>query len=127
MARDEKFIKLALNIANLSQHPKFRLGAVIVKGSNVLSVGVNKLKTHPLQNNPHTNNKSLSIHAELCAILKLSGEQLKNSTIYVARILANGISGIAKPCDVCETLLIEAGIKRFVWTIQENNFESKRI
>lgn len=120
MARDERFISLAINVAGLSQHSRFKLGAVIVKGASVLSVGVNKHKTHPRQTNPHTKQKGQSIHAELSAILGLSAKKLRGSTIYIARVLSRGNVEIAKPCVVCRTLIEEVGIKRIVWTTAES-------
>jgi deoxycytidylate deaminase len=116
MARDDRFINLACHIASLSEHPRFRLGAVITKSACILSVGVNKLKSHPRQYNAYTHQKSISIHAELAAILVLSKSQLDYSTMYIARLLANEKSAMAKPCPACMEIILEVGIKRIVWT-----------
>jgi len=114
--KEDRFIRLASKVAEFSQHPRYRLGAVIVKGSSILSIGVNKLKTHTLQNNSYTGQKAKSIHAELSAIIGLSKKQLNGSTIYIARILANGDYGLSKPCASCRILLVEVFVKKAVWT-----------
>lgn len=113
MTRDERLIKLALKIAEKSQH-KFRIGAVIAVGNRIMSVGINKWRTHPRQINCHTNNMANSIHAELDAII--SGHCMEGATIYVARILKNGAAGLAKPCLICQGIIDSAKIKRVVYT-----------
>jgi deoxycytidylate deaminase len=119
MARDARFLNLALKIAGQSQH-KFPIGAVITIGNRILSIGTNKYKTHPKQINNYINNHSnstdkhgTSIHAELAAIL--SYPKLKGSTIYVARLLHNGAFGLSKPCLSCQNLIEIAGIKKIVY------------
>lgn len=115
MARDERFLNLALKIAGQSQH-KFPIGAVITIGNRILSIGINKYKTHPKQLNNYSNSvdkHGTSIHAELAAIL--SYPKLKGSTIYVARLLYGGSFGLSKPCRSCQNLIEIAGIKKIVY------------
>lgn len=119
MERDERFINYALFIAKLSKHRRHKVGAIITKGSRILSVGINKVKTHPLQHNTHTKKHGKSIHAELSAILGLSTNQRRGSTIYVARLLADESYGLAKPCSYCMALIEEVEIKKVVWTISK--------
>lgn len=113
MTRDEKFINLALKIAQKSEH-HFPIGAIIAYGSCVLSIGINKYRTHPRQDNQYTKQKATSIHAELDAII--SCHNTKGATIYVARSLFNGSNGLAKPCKFCQDIIRTAGIKKIVYT-----------
>ena len=88
---------------------RYRMGAVVIRGSRVLSTGINKLKTH-------TDHKDwpayvCSIHAEHSAILH-SETDLSGATIYVARI---GGRRNSKPCPMCHCLLKEVGIARAVF------------
>ena len=55
-----KFFNLAGKVARLSNNPKFKLGCVIVRGSKVISVGTNNIKTHPRSTHPFK-----SLHAEM--------------------------------------------------------------
>lgn len=108
-------IRLALLTAEKSEHPRFRLGAILTQGPNILSLGVNKLKTHPLSR-PHKRKKGHSIHAELDAIIGVPRHHLQRATMYVARLLADGSPGMAKPCFPCHSLLTEVGIERVIYT-----------
>lgn len=113
----EHFIKLALNTAFRSKS-KFRLGAVLVKKGRVLSFGVNDMKkSHPRQSK-YIKNKEffLGLHAELHAIIGVSARDLDESTLFVGRVLKNGVPALAKPCQACENLLREAGVREVYFT-----------
>lgn len=116
MTRDERMIRLALKVAEKSQH-KFRTGVVIAIGSRIISIGINKYRTHPQQINCHTNMNSNSIHAELDAII--SCHSPLGATIYVARILKDGTSGLSKPCKTCQGIIELYGIKKVVYTTHD--------
>ena len=116
MCRHMRMISLALQTARLSEHSRFKLGAVLTKGSHIVSLGVNKEKTHPLAINPHRKRGNGCIHAELDAIIGVPRELLPQTTIYVGRVLADGTPGIAKPCIPCQELLIGVGIAKAYYT-----------
>lgn len=107
-SKDKWGYDLALQVAKLSQC-RYRLGAVIVKGSRVLSVGCNVLKSHPVHREypPHV----ISIHAEHSAILKATTD-VSGATVFVARLGGNKTS---KPCPFCLAVLVEAGIRDIVY------------
>jgi len=109
MSRTIKLVQLALKVAELSDH-RFSMGAVIARGSRVISFGVNKYKTHPLQINHHTGRLGGSIHAELDAILKAPYRYRKDSQMCIGRVLKDGSPGNARPCKNCCKLLSDSGI-----------------
>lgn len=115
--REKKFIHLALVTAELSIHPRFRLGAVIVQGPRVLSLGINSLRSHPRQINPYTNLQGLSIHAELAAILRC--KNTRGADLFVGRILRDGSPALAKPCHSCQAIIREAEIRRVYYSTKE--------
>ena len=115
MNREEKFIKLANKIAHLSEH-NMRIGAVVAKGSRVLSFGINKYKSHPQQINPYTLNTGL-IHAELNAIINCRTD-ITGGTIYISRLLKNGLPALSKPCKSCMKMISLYGIKKIVYTTE---------
>jgi len=121
MSRDLRHIYLVLNIAEMSNHYRYPMGAVITKGSRVLSFGTNKAKTHPLQKNPHTGNRGF-IHAEFDALLKAPYIDYYNSQIYVVRLFKNGTFGKARPCKSCIELLLSHGIYIAIYSLEENKF-----
>lgn len=105
-----KFFDLARKLAKCSNHPKCKLGAVIVRKNRVISMGVNKLKTHP-----RSNNKYKTLHAEIAAIISADRKDLRGADIYVYRENIYGLA-MAKPCESCMLAIQEAGIKNIYYT-----------
>jgi len=97
----------ALAEANL----RIKLGAY----SPNLGGACNSRKTHPLiaaMGYPIWCNR----HAEMDLVLRY-GEQLKYSTVYVARLLLkDGSLGMAMPCPFCMHVLSDVGVYRVVWS-----------
>ena len=126
MEKDIKFFKLAQKVSDLSEHRK-QTGAAIIKNNRIISIGVNKYKTHPKQINHHTGEFGVSIHAELDALLRAKGN-VEGSTIYISRKSKDGsITNLAKPCANCLKLLISFRIKYIVYSIHEGKFVKERL
>jgi deoxycytidylate deaminase len=125
MSRDERMIGLAIKISGLSTH-RCQMAAVIARGNRVVSIGVNKNKSHPKQINPHTGNQGASIHAELDAILGKPEEVLKGADIYIGRRLKDGSWGLARPCNQCWAILASVGIRNVVYSVPDG-FESEKL
>lgn len=109
-----KHLKRAAIAANNSTFNRAKVGAIIVKGGRILSSGHNIIKY-----SKKTGKSWPSIHAEekvILALLKQPGglKQLAGATIYVSRILKNGLTGCAKPCDNCARLIASVGIRRII-------------
>lgn len=114
--RDRTHIERAFAIASSSTERQ-RHGAVIVKSGRVLSVGVNTFRNHPQTvSDPNTQS---SYHAEHMAI-KATSTDITGATMYVARINRNGKGALSAPCKHCYQKLVEAGIKRAVWSGDNN-------
>lgn len=103
----EKFMDLALTHSNMSFDPSTKVGAVVVVGHSVASLGFN----HVPERIPHTTHElgmrdwkyPRTIHAEKHAIMKI-GYQFKDRgdlRIYVTHF----------PCAECATMIVESGIK----------------
>ena len=99
---------------SMSKKSKYchQLGAVIAKKNKVMSVGFN----NPYKTHPRSNNRFKTIHAELDAILGLAKEDLVGSTIYVYREHKDGSPANSKPCQYCQMLIKQAGIKKVCYT-----------
>lgn len=105
--RAERFIFQALReSAKIKGKWQHALGAVIVRGGKILSIGVN--------------NYDRGMHAEVAAILNCRSK-LKGADIYVARHRRNQICGLAKPCSKCENLIRKVGISRVIFTTDDVN------
>jgi dCMP deaminase len=106
----DKF-RLAKLISKESEHFP-QIGAVIYKGNKVVSLGFNKIKSHPILANE---DRFYSLHAEMSAMLNAK-QDLKGCTIYVYREYQNGDPALAKPCKHCMPTLIDAGISKVYFT-----------
>jgi len=102
-------IRQAIKVAETSLH-KQRVGAVIAKGSRVISVGSNSYKTHPRSTSPYK-----TIHAEFSAILR-ADKELRGATLYVVRLLATGDLGLAKPCPDCRRFIEQMNLKKIIYS-----------
>lgn len=119
-------ISLAIFIAQNNKEDKFRFGCVgIDKSGKMLSTGCNSLtKTHPMQAKlayKSKNKKRINLHAEVSCIIK-SKRQIY--ALIVVRILNDGTTASAKPCDICMEAIRLAKIK---WIIYSNNNEGYTI
>ena len=102
--------------------------AMIVSGGRVLSVGYNSRASSGLQERYKTNPFCNSIHAEVAAILNIRRKiDLRGSKIIVVRRhrcdkLSNPSLALARPCSMCEAVLFSYGIKKAIYTIDNNEF-----
>lgn len=106
-----KFFDLAKKVSKLSNHHHHKIGSVIVRGSKIISVGTNNIKTHPKSTHPH-----FSLHSEMAAVL-LAKQDLHGCEIYVYRETKDGIPAISRPCAYCFPFIREAGIKEVYYSI----------
>lgn len=109
--RKNKFFDLARKLSKKSTYCH-QLGAVVAKKNKVVGLGFN----NPYKTHPKSNNRFKTIHAELDAILGLAKEDLVGSTIYVYREHKDGSPANSKPCQYCQMLIKQAGIKKVCYT-----------
>lgn len=110
-----------------------RVSAAIVIKNKIISIGVNSLKSSPLQAK-YAANKNLSIflHAEIAAIKnalrKLDVEDFSKSSLYICRMKKDiydnrMIHGLAKPCPGCRRAIAEFNIKRSFYSLDNCGWE----
>lgn len=111
IGRHTRWLDLAVKVAETSTYDRYRMGAVIVRGNRVLSLGTNRL-----QNSPHIagHHPLCSQHAEEKA-LSLCGNT-RGATMYIGRLTPAGNIGLARPCERCTTQIETSGIKNVYWT-----------
>lgn len=102
----------ALELAVSSSCPQ-RHGAVVYKAGRLLGLGVNVYKNTPTDFLPV---EGVSIHAEIAAISRVSPENLKGATVYVARAGRCAPHALSQPCPRCYEALKKAGVKRIIYT-----------
>lgn len=111
-----------------------RIAAAIVMHNKVVSYGLCQYKTHPLQSKFSRNDLAIYLHAETCAIKNalrsLELPDLLKCTMYIARAKYTDenktrfTQGLAKPCCGCARAIATFGIKRVVYSLDNEGWES---
>lgn len=113
---------IALSACEMSDAPRtgLRMGAALLAGSRVLSLGANLYqRSHP---DSHNDTFVRSLHAEHAAICRRKHyPSIGNLTLYVARKRADGSIGSSKPCNNCMRLCRVAGIRRVRYFDEHGN------
>jgi deoxycytidylate deaminase len=110
MINDRK-MQLARKVSLLSTF-RVRIGAVAVKNKSIVGVGCNKRKTHPII----SVDNHRKIHAELSACIGVDRRELNGAVMYVYRENKMGEIANCKPCQYCQAILKEVGIKKVYYT-----------
>lgn len=107
-------IKAAIKAAEDSTYYPFRVGAVIFKGSRILSTGHNGVRSSNIH--PRYKNYQESLHAEQAALLNLDWTRLSRCSILIIRLNMSGNLSMAKPCPMCSKLLSYVGIRKIYFS-----------
>ena len=133
--RDIRVINLLSRVASDITSPvgKARISACIVHQNELVSFGINELKSHPLQAKFGKNEDAIYLHAEVSAIknaLKIvSQEEMNNCKLYVCRVKFFDntknrlVFGLAKPCDGCVRCISTFGIRNVIYTLNDGGYE----
>ncbi|WP_340112015.1 deoxycytidylate deaminase [Maribellus mangrovi] len=107
---DQRYLKMADIWAQNSYCKRRQVGALIVKEKMIISDGYNGTPSgfENICEDDNNVTKPYVLHAEANAITKVakSGNSSDGSTLYVT----------SSPCMECSKLIIQAGIKRVVFT-----------
>lgn len=122
-SRDKKYIDETLQLARAGARVGgARLGAMLVIGNRVVSMGQNLYKSHPLQKRFGKNEEAIYQHAEINCLINFlrnnSVSDLGKATLYVARVVGEDMDlvGEAKPCLGCMKAIDHYGIRKVVHT-----------
>jgi dCMP deaminase len=110
MLLDQRYLKMAMIWAQNSYCKRRKVGALIVKEKMIISDGYNGTPSgfENICENENNQTKPYVLHAEANAITKVakSNNSSEGATLYVT----------SSPCLECAKLIIQAGIKRVVFT-----------
>lgn len=119
LGRRLRFAVIALRLAAEAEHDvTHQLCALVVSKNQVLSVGYNQPKTHPIS----SDTAQQQLHAEMDALLRC--ENVEGAEIIVVRTKPSGKPGLAKPCDICQGILRRFGVRRVFYTIDSEDPEN---
>lgn len=105
------YIRIAYREAAKSRHHQHKLGAVLVKGGKPIAVA---------HNFSH-------VHAEHACLNQAWRSDVDGATMVVVRVRKNGTIGMARPCALCMKRLIQAGIKKVLFTNESGKLEIIRL
>jgi len=107
---DQRYLKMADIWAQNSYCKRRQVGALLVKDKMIISDGYNGTPSgfENMCEDENNKTKPYVLHAEANAITKVakSGNSSEGATLYVT----------SSPCMECSKLIIQAGIKRVVFT-----------
>ncbi|MDP4184717.1 MAG: dCMP deaminase family protein [Bacteroidota bacterium] len=107
---DQRYLKMAVIWAQNSYCKRRKVGALIVKDKMIISDGYNGTPSgfENICEDENNKTKPYVLHAEANAITKVakSNNSSEGATLYVT----------SSPCLECSKLIIQAGIKRVVFT-----------
>ena len=110
---DTAFINIAKEIAALSYCERAKVGSILVKNGNIISMGYNGAPSgmdnccEETRNDGSLVTKSEVLHAESNALLKAAkmGLSTEGATMYCT----------LSPCKDCSKLILQSGVKKVVY------------
>jgi len=117
-----RYMQTAKKTAVCSEFRDSRHGAVLVRGGSIINTSYNKDSFCSFGKRfQKTHKGKTTVHAELGAILGLDRSITTGATVYVARIGRNDENfRLSKPCSMCEAALRHVGVKRVVYTVDND-------
>lgn len=118
-----KLINLAVKQAQLSEH-HFKIGAILARKSKIISESFNNAKkTHKIAYWNKDNPQDATIHAEIGALINVPKNISSKCDLYIARYRSSDNSiCLAKPCDMCLSVIKSMMVKRVYYTISEHEY-----
>lgn len=117
------YFEAARSVAQLSDFPRIKIGAVAVYKHRIVSSGFNSIKTDTLQKKYNIyrfkEESKHCQHAELACLKPLIGRKdidFKNVELYVYREYKNGDLAMSRPCLSCSALIRSLGIRHIHYT-----------
>ena len=123
---DYRYFKKARQIANISDYKKQHVGCVAVYQGQVIGLGCNCNKTHPMQKfyNKYRMPSDYmlpKLHAEISCINQIKHLDINFSKVklYIYRIRKDQPFGLARPCPSCMAAIRDLGIRDIYYTTND--------
>ena len=126
-APDSFGCQAAVQTSKLSTHTQYNVGAAVIGGGRLLSLGHNKGKTSPYIGNKFRH-RGIVIdknHAEIEAVIKARTD-LRGAKMFVARSNKVGLA-MARPCMCCMEVIEMAGIREIIYTAADGSWLKERV
>ena len=123
---DYKYFNKAYQIAKISDFYKTHIGCVAVYQGQIIGLGCNCNKTHPIQKYYNRYRKPSDsmlpkLHAEINCLNQIKHLDINFSKVklYIYRIRKDQPFGMARPCPSCMAAIKDLGIKNIYYTSNE--------
>ena len=123
---DYKYFLKARQVANISDYYKTHIGCVAVYQGQVIGLGCNTNKTHPVQKfynryREPSDTMLPKLHAEISCINQIKHLNINFSKVklYIYRIRKDQPYGMARPCPSCMAAIRDLGIRDIYYTTNE--------
>ena len=120
---DYKYFQKAHQIATISDYKKTHVGCVAVYQGQVIGLGCNCNKTHPIQKKYNRYRKPSDsmlpkLHAEISCLNQIKHLDINFSKVklYIYRIRKDQPFGMARPCPSCMAAIRDLGIRNIYYT-----------
>ena len=123
---DYKYFLKARQVATISDYYKTHIGCVAVYQGQVIGLGCNTNKTHPVQKfynryREPSDTMLPKLHAEISCINQIKHLNINFSKVklYIYRIRKDQPYGMARPCPSCMAAIKDLGIRDIYYTTNE--------
>jgi deoxycytidylate deaminase len=127
-------MKVLSRVADASEpFARAKMAAALVYKNEIISIGTNKNKTHPLQGRYAKHEAAIYLHSEIDAIAnamrRYDVETVAKSKLFIYRskwthskkpVLTQGM---AKPCQGCMRAIAAFDIKHVCYSLEEEGYE----
>lgn len=134
---DYKYFSKARQAADISDYHKTHMGCIAVYQGNIIGIGCNCNKTHPVQKqynryrDMHTIGKMDALpklHAEINCLNSIRQMHVNFTKVklYVYRVRRDQPYGLARPCPSCMAAIKDFGIRDIYYTTN-NGYAHEKI
>lgn len=125
---DFRYFDKARHAAMISDFNKTHIGCIAVYKDNIIGVGCNLEKTHPMQKyynkyrmHPQKFYYSPKIHVEINCLNSIRNLDINFSKVrlYIYRIRKDQDYGMSRPCPSCMAAIKDMGIKHIYYTTND--------
>lgn len=133
---NKEILKTLTKVAAANQNPTEKFAAAIVFRNRIVSIGLNSMKSHPLQAKYSKNIHSVFLHAEIDsiknALREIDIDDFPKCDLYICRVKKpkpfskQFVWGMAKPCSGCERAVVAFGIKSVIYTLDSGDYKVEK-
>ena len=123
---DYRYFFKARQVAKISDYKKIHIGCVAVYQGQVIGLGCNCNKTHPIQHYYNRYRKQSDtmlpkLHAEISCINQIKHLDINFSKVklYIYRIRKDQPFGLSRPCPSCMAAIKDLGIRDIYYTTND--------